>query len=85
MTTGQGAQDALSPQPKALQDPSKQHPAQTAQQNSAAECAAQREGALPSIVPHTDRACAPSHPDGGAACMQCTSLVQKRCSLLQSS
>ena len=80
MTTGQGAQDARSPQPKARQSPSKQRPAQVAQQSGAAECAAQPEGALPSIIPHTSRACAPSHLNNRAACMQCTSLVRGCCS-----
>ena len=62
MTTGQGAQDALSPQPKARQSPSKQHHAPAAQQNGAAECAGQPEGAGRGTTPHTDMACAPSTP-----------------------
>ena len=68
MTTGQGVQGALSPQPKARQSPSKQHHAQAAQQSGAAECVKQPHGAWRGIVPYMDMACAPSHLDGRAAC-----------------
>ena len=85
MTTGQGAQDALSPQPKAHQSPSKQHHAPATQQSGSAEHAAQPGGAWHDVIPHIDRASAPSHPDGRVACKQCTSLVRKCCLSLQSS
>ena len=70
--------DRRSPRP--ARAPASSAPAQVAQQSGAAECAAQPEGALPSIIPHTSRACAPSHLNNRAACMQCTSLVRGCCS-----